>query len=135
MNTTYFLNLVAGNVFKTKTSPAIPTAYYLGLSTTAPSADGSNVTEVSGGSYARVDLTGKLSEPVGGIVANNADSGAISFPQSTANWGNVTHFLIYNAKTGGNLLMYGALDSARDIKSGTTLTINKGDLQLRVSNP
>ena len=36
MNTTYFLNLVSGNVFGSKKSPAIPEKYYLGLSSTAP---------------------------------------------------------------------------------------------------
>ena len=132
MNTTYFLNLVAGNVFKTKTSPAIPTAYYLGLSKTAPNADGTGVSEMSGGAYARVSLASKLSAPSNGVVTNSA---AISFPESTANWGNATHFVVYDAATNGNLLMYGALDPQRNITSGTTLTINQGDLQLRVSNP
>lgn len=132
MNTTYFLNLVAGNVFKTKTSPAIPTTYYLGLSKTAPNADGTGVSEPSGGAYARVSLSGKLGAPNNGVVANSA---SVSFPEATANWGNATHFVVYNAATGGNLLMYGALDPQRNITSGTTLTINQGDLQLRVSNP
>ena len=45
MNTNYFLNCVAGNVLGTKTSPTLPTEYYLGLSTTAPSADGTGATE------------------------------------------------------------------------------------------
>ena len=132
MNTTYFLNLVAGNVFKTKTSPAIPTTYYLGLSKTAPNADGTGVSEMSGGAYARVSLASKLSAPNNGVVTNNK---AISFPESTASWGTVTHFLIYDAQTGGNLLMYGALDPQRPMDSGVRLTINQGDLQLRVSNP
>ena len=45
MNTTYFLNCVAGNVFGSKADPAIPQHYYVGLSTTEPSIDGSNVSE------------------------------------------------------------------------------------------
>ena len=40
MNTTYFLNCVAGNVFGSKADPAIPQHYYVGLSTTEPSIDG-----------------------------------------------------------------------------------------------
>ena len=35
MNTTYFLNCAAGNIFNTKTSPALPKTYYIGLSTSA----------------------------------------------------------------------------------------------------
>lgn len=58
MNTTYFLNCVAGNVFNTKTSPALPTEYYLGLSTTAPAVGGTGATEPSSSAgYARVKLT------------------------------------------------------------------------------
>lgn len=45
MNTTYFLNLAAGNIFQTKTTPAIPTKLYVGLSTTAPNINGTGVNE------------------------------------------------------------------------------------------
>lgn len=56
MTTTYFLNLTAGNLFKTKTDPAIPASYYIGLSSTEPNISGGNVTEpsTSGTGYARV---------------------------------------------------------------------------------
>ena len=54
MNTTYFLNLVSGNVYGTKKTPAVPETYYIGLSSTAPSDDGTNVTEPATGGYQRV---------------------------------------------------------------------------------
>lgn len=58
MNTNYFLNCVAGNVFGTKTDPAIPTTYYIGLSTTTPNTNGSGVDEPSTvAGYARVQLS------------------------------------------------------------------------------
>lgn len=58
MNTTYFLNLVSGNVFGSQKTPAIPTKYYLGLSSAAPNLDGSGVVEPEEGTgYARVELT------------------------------------------------------------------------------
>lgn len=41
MNTTYFLNQVMGNLFKTKETPALPEEYYIGLSSTAPAPKGS----------------------------------------------------------------------------------------------
>ncbi len=76
MNTNYFLNCVAGNVFGTKTDPAIPTTYYIGLSTTTPNTNGSGVDEPStDAGYARVQLT-TLSEPLDGVVTN---SQAINF--------------------------------------------------------
>lgn len=131
MNTTYFLNLVAGNVFRTKTSPAIPTTYYLGLSKTAPNLSGGNVSEPSGGGYARIKLTG-LSTPSNGVVTN---SNAIDFAESTASWGTVTHFVVYDALTGGNLLMYGQLTTSRSVETATIMTIKAGALTLSVINP
>ena len=71
MNTTYFLNLVAGNVFGTKKTPAIPSNYYLGLSRTEPNVSGGNVSEpAASGGYARIKLT-NLSQPSNGVVTNS----------------------------------------------------------------
>ena len=57
MNTTYFLNQVMGNLFKTKETPALPSEYYIGLSSTAPNISGGNVTEpLSNSGYKRVKL-------------------------------------------------------------------------------
>ncbi len=132
MNTTYFLNLVAGNVYGSKTSPAIPTSYYIGLSTTAPTVGGSNVREPSASlGYARVRLT-SLGTPTGGIVTN---TDAIYFPESAGNWGTITHFVIYGQQTGGFLLIYGELPNKRTVKTSTLVTIKPGELRLSVANP
>lgn len=132
MNTTYFLNAVAGNVFQTKTNPALPTEYYIGLSTTAPSVSGSGVTEpASSAGYARVKLD-NLGTPANGVVSNTAD---INFAESTASWGTVSHFVVYDAQNDGNLLMYGALSTARSIEPATVMTIKTGYLKLSVQNP
>ena len=39
------------------TVPKIPVTYYLGLSTTAPADDGTNITEPASNGYTRVDIT------------------------------------------------------------------------------
>lgn len=132
MNTTYFLNLVSGNVFGSKKTPAVPEKYYLGLSSTAPALDGSGVVEPGEGTgYARVELT-SLSAPVNGVVTNNA---AIDFAESTSEWGTMTHFVVYDALTGGNLLMYGELSASRRVEAATIMTIKLGSLNLSVVNP
>lgn len=132
MNTNYFLNLVAGNVFGSKKSPAVPEKYYLGLSSTAPNAEGGGATEPgSGTGYARVELT-TLSAPTNGVVTNTA---AIDFAESTAEWGTMTHFVIYDALTDGNLLMYGELSASRRVEAATIMTIKIGSLNLSVVNP
>ena len=122
MNTKYFLNLVAGNVFRSKETPAIPTKYYIGLSKTAPNETGGNVTEPeTAAGYARVELN-SLGEPVDGLVTNQQ---AINFNESTNGWGTVTHFVVYDSNEvgAGNLLMYGAL------------TTKENYLNLSVQNP
>lgn len=132
MNTNYFLNLVAGNVMKTKTAPAIPNKYYIGLSSTEPTLSGDNATEpTSNTGYARVELT-NLSEPVNGVVTNGA---AIDFNESTATWGTMTHYLIFDAVTNGNLLMYGRLSTSRTVEAATIMTIKAGSLNISVMNP
>lgn len=132
MNTAYFLNTVAGNVFKTKENPALPAEYYIGLSSTAPNVNGTGVTEPAGAAgYARVKLS-DLGAPANGVVSNTAD---INFPESTASWGTVSHFVIFDAQNDGNLLMYGALSTARSIEPATVMTIKGGYLKLSVQNP
>jgi len=132
MNTTYFLNLASGNLFGTKTNPPIPTKYYVGLSTTTPNLDGSGVTEPdSTGAYKRIQLT-SLSEPTNGAVTNTS---SISFDESTSDWGIVTHYVIYDSATNGNLLMFGAFSKPRSIETSTVMTIKEGYLKLKALNP
>lgn len=132
MNTTYFLNQVMGNLFKTKETPALPSEYYIGLSSTAPNISGGNVTEpLSNSGYKRVKLE-NLSEPADGEITNEQ---AISFDESTANWGTMSHFVIYDALEAGNLLMYDTLSTPRNVEAATIVTIKANSLTLTLSNP
>lgn len=132
MNTTYFLNLAAGNLFKTKTTPAIPEELWIGLSTTAPNINGTNVTEpAASAGYSRIKLD-MLGEPAAGVVTNQAN---IDFNESTASWGTVTHFVIFDAQNGGNLLQFGPLSTPRTVEQATIMTIKTGYLNLSVQNP
>lgn len=131
MTTTYFLNVVAGNVYASDTSTTLPTEYYIGLSTTAPNINGSNVSEPIGAGYSRVKLT-SLSAPSGGVVTNTA---SVDFPESTASWGTATHFVIYDALTNGNLLQYGPLSTPRSIEPATIMSVPANYLNLSVQNP
>ena len=132
MNTTYFLNQVMGNLFKTKETPALPSEYYIGLSSTAPNISGGNVTEpLSNSGYKRVKLE-NLSEPADGVITNEQ---AISFDESTAHWGTMSHFVIYDALEAGNLLMYDTLSTPRNVEAATIVTIKANSLTLTLSNP
>lgn len=127
MNTTYFVNCALRNIFGIDTSIALPKTYYLGLSKKEPKIDGAGFEEPANGlGYERL-LLDKLSEPEDGLVTNSED---INFEESTGNWGTITHFVIFDGKTGGNLLIYGALTTERSVEKATVMTFKKGTLTL-----
>lgn len=99
-----------------------PSTVYLGLHTSATNDDNSG-TEVSGGAYARQVIT--FSAPSGGT---SASLGAVTFPESTASWGTVTHFGLYDSLVGGNLLFWGALVVSKTVDSGDVFTVPSGNL-------
>lgn len=132
MTTQYFLNVIAGNVFGSNTSTAIPTNYYLGLSTTAPNYNGTGFTEPpAAAGYTRVQLT-NLSAPNDGVVKNNS---SVEFNESTSSWNIITHFLVFDAPTDGNLLQYGELPVHRTVEAATMLSIPQNYLSLSFKNP
>lgn len=105
-----------------------PATLYVALFTSAP-ADAGGGTEVSGGNYSRASFTGNLTNWSGtqsagsttassGTGGQSSNNGSIAFPTPNANWGSVTHFGIFDAASGGNLLFHGALSAAKTINNG-----------------
>ncbi len=129
--TTWFKNVIQGNVWNVQTTPALPTTYYLALSTTLPTVNGTNVTEPSGNNYARIQLTG-LSAPTAGLVTNTTN---LYSNLSTGSWGVIPYYGIYDAPTSGNLCMFGDFASSKTIDANTILTIVAGELDLQLSDP
>lgn len=132
MTSTYFLNCIMGNVFMTKLSPTLPKKVYLGLSSTAPQVDGTGVSEpLASAGYQRVELT-NLCEPVNGVVSND---GEIQFDESSASWGTITHFVLFDSPTDGNLLMFNQLSQSRSVETATIVMVKTGSLKLTLANP
>jgi hypothetical protein len=104
-----------------------PATVYVALFTTATADDGSG-TEVSGGAYARQAVTLDAAEE--GASENSAD---ITFPTATADWGTVTHLALFDALTGGNMLMHSPLDESKTINNGDTFKINAGALDVTMA--
>lgn len=80
----------------------------------------SNVTEVTGGSYARVqrnplDANWSGASATDGLTDNVA---AITFPAPTANWGVIFGTFIADAVTAGNALFWGALTAPKTVNNG-----------------
>ncbi len=87
-----------------------PGVLYVALYTAAPT-DAGGGTEVSGGGYARASVA---NVPASWSPAGK-NANAISFPESTADWGTVVAFGILDAASGGNLLYWGDLTTAVEI--------------------
>lgn len=132
-------NRLIDQLFRGQAAPTT-TTLHVGLLTAAPSDSGGG-TEVSGGSYARVAVTSSLAnwagtQSAGSSVASTGSGGqtsnnvAITFPTPTAGWGNVTHFGIYDAASGGNLLFWGALTIAKTINQADTVTFPAASLSI-----
>lgn len=100
-----------------KAAYTMPTTVYLALFTANPTDLGTLTNEVSGGSYARQNLTTAMdaADITTGISSNTA---IVQFPVPTADWGLVTHAAIMDAPTGGNMLYFGALPAPRALSSG-----------------
>ncbi len=100
-----------------------PANVYFALFTAAPAESGGG-TEASGGGYARVAVANNntnfaaASSPGG--VGTKLNATMIAFPQASGSWGTVTHFGIFDASSGGNLLISGALTTSRAVVSGDT---------------
>lgn len=130
MHTSYFIDLIMGNVFGSKTDPGLPSVFYVGLSTTEPAVDGSGVTEPSGASYARGAIE-MFSVPSDGMVKNQS---TVSFNESTENWGVITHYAVFDSITGGNLLFFDSLEEPRTIEADSLLVIKANEIELTLAN-
>lgn len=130
MLTTNFKNLIMDTIFHGNTSVgSIPSAYYLGLSTTTPSVNGSGVTEPSSSAgYARV-LVSSLSASSNGTVSN---SSIIEFNKSTGSWGTVTHAVLFDGD--GNVCWSSPLSSSQTVSADNTLIFSVGELQFTLTD-
>ena len=101
-----------------------PTTVYVGLST-GSFGEGNTGTELTGNAYARVSAS--FGAASSGTASNDA---AIEFTVATGDWGSVSHFGLFDAASGGNLLIHGAFSVAKTIQQGDVLKIAVGDLDI-----
>lgn len=128
------------SVYRGVAFPAVTGSVHVGLKTADPLDDNSAGVEPTIGTagYARVAVSraaGSWSAPsdsAGNMRISNA--AAINLPASTGAWAAsapLTHFIIMDAATGGNLLHKGALQTARTVDgSGITISFAAGALTI-----
>ena len=131
--TYYSANKILDRNFGT-TAYSPPATMYFGLSTTTIQIDGTGATEPSGGNYARVGITNDKTS--WGTASNGAltNSVAVTFPESTASWGTVTHVFISDASSGGNIWWFDALSPSRQVQSSTTVLFAIGSITVQMNN-
>lgn len=121
--TDYFENAVINHMLRNQ-SFTPPSTIYLALYTTAPGETGGG-TEVSGNGYARQAIT--LSAASGGSASNSSD---ITFPTATGSWGTIVAAGIFDASSGGNLLLWGDLTQSKTVDAGEQLKFPAGNLTI-----
>ena len=123
--TNYGEDLVLDWLFTTGAATR-PTSWYVSLYTVAPT-ESTGGTEVSGGSYARVSTSFTVSGTAPTTASNTA---AVEFAEATGTWGTVVAAGIMDALSGGNLIAYATLTTAKAIDTGDVLRFNAGALDI-----
>lgn len=99
------------------TTYAVPSFYYIGLSTGNINPDGTGVKEPIDSAYRRMMISNNktiFSVAEGGVVTVKID---IVFPAATTEWGKVKDVFIADSVTGGNILYYDTLKLQRIIEA------------------
>ena len=121
------------NWMRGTTFPAAPANVYVAAFTSATDADAGG-TEVAGGSYARVAISGApgswAAAGSGGTDGHTQNVAAATFPLATAIWGLVSHMALHDAATVGNRLCHGPLSASIQVNAGGRLSVPAGVLDL-----
>lgn len=127
-NASNYLENAILNYFLRNQVVAQPTQVFLALYINDPT-DADTGTEVSGGAYVRKQITFGAPSTSGtkAVISNNAK---VEFDIATSDWGQVSHWGIRDASTGGNLLVRGSFSRVENIQSGNRFTIEIGNLQV-----
>lgn len=110
-----------------KTSFAMPTAY-IALSTADPLDTGGGIAEPVGNNYARKSTAGAdWAAALGGSISN---ANAITFNQASGSWGTISHFALFDASSGGNMIAHGQLSQSKAVANGDTPSFASGQLTI-----
>lgn len=105
---------------------------YVGLSTTTITDAGGNITEPSGGAYARVEIANNKTTwttASGGSISNAI---TITFASATSAWGTITDMFISDSSSAGNIYVYDDLTTSKAVTNGDTVQFNPGDLTINL---
>ena len=135
----YLENILTDHLFRSRTFTK-PTTIGVALYTTAPTDAGGGGVEVSGNNYSRATFTPGDSNwrgTHGTTTGNSSGTGGVSsnavqiaFPTPSATWGTVVAFALFDAASGGNMLMWNNLTVSKTINQGDGVVFVDGQLQV-----
>jgi hypothetical protein len=105
-----------------------PTAWYVGLSTTAPTSTG-GITEPSGNGYARQSVTFSQSSGNPAICTNFQ---LLQFTANGGDWGTVLYGLVFDSLTLGNCWCFGPLANPKAVGDGDTVQFQPSTLAVGI---
>lgn len=108
----------------------LPVPTHIGLLTSDPGEPGSGASEVSssGTGYARIAIGSGATFWGAASGGNVSNASAVDFPEALASWGTVTHFALFDAPSGGNMIASDALTVAKPIETGDIPRFKAGSL-------
>lgn len=114
-----------------------PAGLFLALCTADPTRAGSLANEVTGGGYARQPIAFDAPADHGtapNITSRTQNSAKIDFPQASAAWGTVTHWVVVDVVSGaGNPIYQGALDAPEAVNANNVFELAQGALIVDLS--
>lgn len=127
-------NAVLGMRLGNRTASTVNT-WYVGLSTTPISEDGSGISEPSGDNgYHRVAIQNNSSNFTAPSNMTVKNANPIVFDEVTADCGTATHIFVSSEETGGRAAYYGQFTVPRPMPAQSNLTINAGDATFKIVN-
>jgi hypothetical protein len=130
MNASNYLENAILNHFLRSSPQVSPSAVFAALYISNPT-DADTGTEVSGGGYARQQITFGEPTQISG-KGQSSDSVKIDFLPATTAWGIISYLGVRDAAVGGNLLVWMPISQAKDVQIGDQITIQIGDLAVTV---
>ena len=99
-----------------------PSTFYVALFTTSPSLAGTGGVEVSssGTGYSRITISragGSWNGP-SGTNQEYSNAADLTFGSPTGNWGTIVAAAIYDASSGGNMLLLAPFTTAKTVNNG-----------------
>lgn len=132
----YLEDKIIESVFRGATF-TLPAKLYIALHTANPSdAGGNEVTLSAWPAYARQDAAKGGANSDGWLASSNGTTKnalQLIYPvfDGVADL-TITHFSVYDAATGGNMLVYGALLTARTVQNGDVFVVDVQKLTVQV---